>query len=327
MSKWPIVKLGEVVRYRKEFITIVDTHQYMRPRVQTRTRGIVLRDCVFGSEIKTKKQQICKAGDFLVAEIDAKVGGVGLVPKILAGAIVSSHYFLFEPLAERLYGPFLDYYIRTDNFISQINAQGSTNYAAIRPYDVLEYEIPLPPVEEQQRIVAHVDAIAERISEVQKLRLNVVQEIEDLCRCLLFSGAEDKLVPMHELVSLRMPDVVVAPNESYSFAGVYSFGRGVFKSQKKTGAEFAYQKLTRLRCGDFIYPKLMAWEGAFGIVPQECDGCVVSPEFPVFTPTKIASEILDVYFTTPRIWSEISKESTGTNVRRRRLNPKDFLAH
>ena len=55
MSKWPIVKLGEVVRYRKEFITIVDTHQYMRPRVQTRTRGIVLRDCVFGSEIKTKK--------------------------------------------------------------------------------------------------------------------------------------------------------------------------------------------------------------------------------------------------------------------------------
>ena len=32
--------------------------------------------------------------------------------------------------------------------------------------------------------------------------------------------------------------------------------------------------LTRLRAGDFVYPKLMAWEGAFGVVPPECEGIV-----------------------------------------------------
>ena len=48
-----------------------------------------------GAEIKTKEQQVCRAGEFLVAEIDAKLGGYGLVPDSLDGAIVSSHYFLF----------------------------------------------------------------------------------------------------------------------------------------------------------------------------------------------------------------------------------------
>ena len=49
-----------------------------------------------GAEIKTKRQQRVQAGDLLVAEIDAKVGGFGIVPAGLAGAIVSSHYFLYE---------------------------------------------------------------------------------------------------------------------------------------------------------------------------------------------------------------------------------------
>jgi type I restriction enzyme S subunit len=71
----------------------------------------------------------------------------------------------------------------------------------------------------------------------------------------------------------------------------------------------------------------MAWEGAFGVVPPECDGCVVSTEFPVFDvdEDRVYPEVLDTYFRTPNVWPEISGASTGTNVRRRRLNPQDFL--
>jgi type I restriction enzyme S subunit len=59
-------------------------------------RGIVLRDAVPGALIKTKQQQVCRAGEFLVAEIDAKVGGFAVVPEALDGTIVSGHYFLFD---------------------------------------------------------------------------------------------------------------------------------------------------------------------------------------------------------------------------------------
>ena len=128
-------------------------------------------------------------------------------------------------------------------------------------------------------------------------------------------------------MKLREPDVFVEQNEIYHFAGVYCFGKGVFKGQSKSGMEFAYNRLTCLRTENFVYPKLMAWEGALGVVPAECDGLVVSTEFPVFEINKdrVLPETLDVYFRTPFVWPTLSTASTGTNVRRRRLNPADFL--
>lgn len=35
--------------------------------------------------------------------------------------------------------------------------------------------------------------------------------------------------------------------------------------------------------------------------------------------------MLDVHFRNPELWASIQGASTGTNVRRRRLNPQDFL--
>jgi len=167
---WPAVPLGEVLKHRKEFINIDDSQEYKRCRIQLHAKGIVLRDLIEGARIKTKNQQICRAGESLVAEIDAKVGGFGIVPEGLDGAIVSSHYFLFEIDPGKLDKGFLDYYIRTPTFRGQVSARGTTNYAAIRPRQVLEYSIPLPPLPEQRRIVAKIEALAAKIEEAQGLR-------------------------------------------------------------------------------------------------------------------------------------------------------------
>jgi type I restriction enzyme, S subunit len=86
-----MAKFEEFLRHRKEFIRISDIERYQRAKVQLHGRGIVRRDEVVGSEIKTKAQQLARASELLVAEIDAKVGGFGLVPPDLDGAIVSSH--------------------------------------------------------------------------------------------------------------------------------------------------------------------------------------------------------------------------------------------
>jgi type I restriction enzyme S subunit len=327
MKPWPTVRLGEVLRHRKEFITIDDVTNYKRPRVQLHVQGIVLRDEVPGALIKTKTQQVCRAGEFLVAEIDAKVGGFGIVPQSLAGSIVSSHYFLFVIDKLKLDRRFLDFFICTPTFREQVAAQGTTNYAAIRPAHVLGYEIPLPPLAEQRRVVARIEALAAQIHEARTLRHQAAEEAEILLRSILTHDEQAKPTPMRELVKLRPPDVTVRADETYQFAGVYCFGRGVFKSVRKSGMDFGYPRLTRLRAGEFVYPKLMAWEGALGVVPPDCEGCVVSTEFPVFevNQKRVLPEVLDTYFRTPSVWPEIAGESTGTNIRRRRLNPQDFL--
>lgn len=71
----------------------------------------------------------------------------------------------------------------------------------------------------------------------------------------------------------------------------------------------------------------MAWEGALGVVPPNCDGLVVSTEFPVFEIDEqiMLPEVMDTHFRSPEVWPTLSGQSGGTNVRRRRINPKDFL--
>lgn len=329
MREWRNVALGEVLKHRKEFILLDDTEHYKRCRVQLHAKGVVLRDTVPGSDIKTKRQQVCHAGEFLVAEIDAKMGGFGIVPESLEGAVVSSHYFLFEIDGTKLDRSFLDYFIRTTGFRNQVEAQGSTNYAAIRPASVLGYQIPLPPLAEQQAIVSRLDTLADKVRQVNEHLDAFERDAHRLLRAHIFSPPGETLVrrPMADLLTLRQLDVRVDRLQRYHFAGVYSFGRGVFASVSKDGSEFAYERLSTVRAGDFIYPKLMAWEGALGVVPSECDGLVVSPEFPVFTVNTdaVLPEVLDIYFRTPEVWPQIAEISGGTNVRRRRVQPSAFL--
>lgn len=176
----PVVPLGKFLTQRKEFFTIDDFVKYKRARVQSHGQGIVLRDEVNGTEIKTKKQQAARTGEFLVAEIDAKVGGFGIVPPELDGAVVSSHYFLFEIDKTKCLKEWLNWFVRYNSLEEQTKAQGSTNYAAIRPNDVLNFEIPLPPLTEQRRIVGHIESLARQVNEAQRLREEAEKETDAL---------------------------------------------------------------------------------------------------------------------------------------------------
>lgn len=225
-NNWPKVKLGEVLRYRKEFVTIDDLTTYRRPRVQLHAQGIVLRDEITGALIKTKEQQVCNAGEFLVAEIDAKVGGYGIVPESLNGCIVSSHYFLFALNPNKLDRGFLNYFIRTPAFADQVAAQGSTNYAAIRPSHVLNYEIPLPPLVEQQRIVSRIEELAAKIEEARGLRKQAKDETKalaaaeaaDIFRAALKEGSQ----PLDSLATLERGKFSYRPrNEPRFFGGTH----------------------------------------------------------------------------------------------------------
>lgn len=168
-------KFGEFLKHRKEFIKIDDTETYKRARVQLHWKGIVVRDEIEGAVIKTKEQQVARAGELLVAEIDAKVGGIGIVPPDVDSAVVSSHYFLFQIDEAKCSREWLDWFIHSGGLEDQITARGSTNYAAIRPQHVLEFDLPIPPLDEQRRIVSRIEELATKVQEARGLRRDILQ--------------------------------------------------------------------------------------------------------------------------------------------------------
>lgn len=326
---WPLVRLGDVLLRHKDSLDIEDDEGYTRLTIRMNGQGVGIRDTVCGREIGTKRQFRVKAGQFLLSKIDARNGAFGLVPIDCDEAIVTGNFWAFDISTDRVVPRFIDLLTKTTLFVDySIKASsGTTNRLYLQEDKFAEQQIELPPIADQEKIVARIDAVQRQLQAANKLRKSAIAELHALCRALVLNDPSTKQMMIAEVVQQKPLNVDVEPDVSYQFAGVYSFGRGVFKGGVKTGTEFAYPKLSRIKAGDFIYPKLMAWEGALGVVPDECDGCVVSPEFPVFEidQTKVLPDVFDVYFRDPRTWESLQGGSTGTNARRRRLNPTDFL--
>src|SRR5262249_28188260 len=76
----------------------------------------------------------------------------------------------------------------------------------------------------------------------------------------------------------------VDPTKEYRLLGVRLDGAGAFLRERVLGTQTAASKLLRVAEGDFIYSRLFACRGAFGVVSRELDGCYVSGEFPTFVP-------------------------------------------
>ncbi len=116
------------------------------------------------------------------------------------------------------------------------------------------------------------------------------------------------------------------PDQRYRVLGVRLAGEGPYLRETKLGSEISATKLKRVAEGLFIYSRLFAWRGAFGIVPRELDGCYASNEFPTYRIlTGVLPEFLRLYFTRPVVWQTVEKKCKGTTKTSRNRFKEEFL--
>lgn len=136
-------------------------------------------------------------------------------------------------------------------------------------------------------------------------------------------------VRLGEVLSKTSEPHTVKPDQEYPNFGIFSFGRGLFAKPPISGMASRATTLFRVRQGQFIYSRLFAFEGAYGLVTSEFDGCYVSNEYPAFDcdRSRLVPEYLGLYFKRPSVWKDVAQVSTGIGDRRRRIQPDDFLTH
>ncbi len=327
MSRYPERPLEEVLTLQKRRMAIDDESEYQRIRVQLHQQGVILRDVLDGADLKTKTQQVCQAGDVVFAEIDAKVGGYGVVPPELDGALVSSHYFLFRVNPVVAYLPYVGVALRWPGFQQQIRARGSTNYAAIRPGQILQYTVPLPDLEEQRRIAARLERLLGRVGQIQSAAAGTRGLLEACAGAAVRDDAPQ--IRIGELLVPIERSVKVEPDIAYAVLGAHWYAAGLYVKNRLPGREIAASKLYEVREGDFVYNRLFAWKGAFAVATHEHDGCFVSGEFPTYAIDRrfVEPAYLIAFFSRPSTWDLVLGKSTGsTPTSRNRLKSERLLA-
>lgn len=137
------------------------------------------------------------------------------------------------------------------------------------------------------------------------------------------------LTPLGRVTQQVVEAVELHKDDIYTNLGVKWYAAGTFLREPKAGSEIKATRLFRVRPGQFVYNRLFATEGSFGLVGPKDAGAVASNEFPVFDvhSERLLPEFLYLHFQQPSVWRQVNRECTGTTKSRLRWKEERFTAH
>lgn len=111
--------------------------------------------------------------------------------------------------------------------------------------------------------------------------------------------------------------VTLDPDTAYQEVTVRLWGKGVCPRGSKVGSEIGSSRRLLVSPGQFIVSRIDARHGAFGLIPDELDGAVVTNDFPVFVPNpdRLNPQFLGWLSKTHGFVDACKKASEGTTNR------------
>ena len=323
---WTDILLEDILEPIYRIETVAPDTSYRLLGVRLEGRGAFHRETKLGSEISAKVLNQVRSGDLIYSRLYAWKGAFSMIGEQLDGCYVSNEFPLFRALPSsdvELW--FLAYWLRLSNVWKEVEAdcQGSTPTTRNRYNETyfLKLRVPFPPLAEQKRIVAHLDAIEAGLSRVQRLREEQKQHLlAALCSTFHKIEANADWIEMGEVAPLVRREVFVDTDGSYPELGIRSFGRGTFHKPDVLGMETT-KRLFEIHAGDLVFNNVFAWEGAVAVATQADHGRVGSHRFItcVCDEERVDAEILQFYFLTAGGLEKLGQASPGGAGRNRTL--------
>jgi type I restriction enzyme S subunit len=142
----------------------------------------------------TRARQWVKSGDVLVSLTRPNLNAVALVTPELDGAVASTGFDVLR--SQGILPEWVFNRVRSQAFVSDVceGVQGVV-YPAIRPADVRQHELPIPPPQEQRRIVDAIDSHLTRLDDVIASLERVQAKLKAYRASVLKAAVEGRLVP------------------------------------------------------------------------------------------------------------------------------------
>ncbi len=239
-KKYPLVRIGEFLTRNKTAVTIQDEPVYQRVTIRVRNGGVVPRDEVKGADIGTKKQYVISSGQFILSKIDARNGAMGIIPESLDGAIVTQDFLAYDIDRTRINPQYLVLVSTTKQFIDfcQSCSSGTTNRQRVDEAKFLSIRIPLPSLDEQNRLVKDFNNIMTFIKmekmKVIDIEVKAVVAVREALGVALYPGyTEEQLIRLTNYAAIdswSVPKILLA--------GHSPFGESKYKCKKLSELAF-----------------------------------------------------------------------------------------
>ena len=356
-EKYPLVKIGEFLKRNKTVINIEDNKEYKRVTIKINNGGVFLRDIKKGSEIGTKKQYLIKKGQFLLSKIDARNGAFGVVPDEVDNAIITGNFWTFDVDYNKINPYFLSLITTTKEFIKFCaNASnGTTNRHYLQEDAFLNVKIPLPSLEEQNRLLRNIDKYSNLLKSLKVQHKNLIENFnkiifsskitkkETLLNFISFNelstwsvsrtkqnnfnyNEKYPLVKIGEFLKRNKTVINIEDNKEYKRVTIKINNGGVFLRDIKRGSEIGTKKQYLIKKGQFLLSKIDARNGAFGLATDEVDGAIITADFFAYDidTSKIEPYFLVLLTTTKQFKNFAQSASSGT-TNRQRIKEENFL--
>ncbi|MCI0640464.1 MAG: restriction endonuclease subunit S [Gemmataceae bacterium] len=185
MSKaWPMVALSDVAKPVVRPIQVIPGQTYRTIGVKWWGEGAYERQTIDGAQTAAKVLSLVKKDDLIINKIWVRHGSTAVATEAVNGCAASNEFPTFRLDPEKTTPRWLHWLTKTRDFWAKCDhlSMGTSGKNRIKPERFLTIEIPLPPLEEQRRIVAKVETLAAKIEEATRLRQEIGAEATALLK-------------------------------------------------------------------------------------------------------------------------------------------------
>lgn len=273
--------------------------------------------------------KLCRKGDIVANTMWTWQGAIG-VSKY--DGVVSPSYNVYRQKGNFYTNRYLDFLLREKALVDVYHSLSTgirKSRLRLYPRQFFTIDFPVPPIDEQNKIVQYLDW---QVSKINKLIKAEKKELE-LLKELLISVFHDVSATSNEKIRLKYAFnlsndfITIDKDELYKKAGMYNRGRGIFLREPIEGSNMGKSTFQAIHKNCLMISGQFAWEDAVYITSTEDEAGVASHRYYLLKPknSNLPIEYLFAYFIAPEGFDELVRCSHGAAGRNRPLNIEELL--
>ena len=309
LSEWKKVKLGDLCQINKnaysvsekwKFVNYLDTGNLTEDQIQQLQYIETEKD-----KLPSRARRKVKHDDILYSTVRPNQHHYGIIKEIVPNMLVSTGFAVISVDKSKADSDFIYYYLTQTEIIETLHVigeQSTSAYPSIKPSDITNLELFLPPLEEQKEISRVLRLLDKKIANNKKINHHLEQIGQELFEDIYFSGESALLgdaISVIESGSRPKGGAVENGIPSIGAEKIERFGQYDYSKEKYISLEY-FKKLKRgiVQSGDVLLYKDGAYTGKVSLALENFPHaqCAVNEHVFILRPSEFAPSSFFLYF-------------------------------